>query len=301
MTVAFENTFAGSGLDRAGARRSDPAWIAAQLSAPDAVALVLWTGKLLSTEAGVARLAAAQVRALEADDENLVFLGLQGSAPVFAIELGGDDDPAETVLAGLGVFEELRPLALRLPHEQASEAAAARSLFEWRRRHRWCANCGQPTHTADAGWKRVCPACGTQHFPRTDPVVIMLAVYGDRCLLGRQATWAPGMWSALAGFVEPGESLEEAVARELREESALNASAMRYHSSQPWPFPGQMMVGFIAEVDSDQAQADLTELEAVRWFTRSEAAALLRGELDGAFAPPPLAIAHQLIRAWTEG
>jgi NAD+ diphosphatase len=298
MAIAFENTFAGSTLDRAGARRGDRDWISAQLAASDAVALALWQGKLLATDTGLARLPLSALPAAEPDGETLLFLGLQGTTPVFAINLEGEADPAQVALAGLGAFDELRPLALRLSATDAAEAAAARSLFEWRRRHRWCANCGAPTRNAEAGWKRVCPVCGAEHFPRTDPVVIMMATFGDRCLLGRQAAWAPGMWSALAGFVEPGESLEEAVARELREEASLTVTAARYHSSQPWPFPGQMMVGFIAQVADDQAKADLTELEAVRWFDRAQAAALLRGEIDGAFAPPPLAIAHQLIKAW---
>src|SRR5690606_15242613 len=126
-------------------------------------------------------------------------------------------------------------------------------------------------------WKRVCPACRAEHFPRTDPVAIMLATHGERCLLGRQAAWPPGMFSALAGFVEPGESIEEACARELMEEAGLTATTVRYHSTQPWPYPSSLMIGLIAEVDSDEAAPDQTELEAVRWFTKAEARALLAG------------------------
>jgi NAD+ diphosphatase len=154
---------------------------------------------------------------------------------------------------------------------------------------------------ADGGWKRVCPACNAEHFPRTDPVVIMLPVRGERCLVGRQAVWPTGMWSALAGFLEPGESVEEACARELKEEAALETLSVRYHSTQPWPYPNSLMIGLIAEVAEGEATPDQTELEAVRWFTREEARALIAGEIEGAFAPPPLAIAHQLIKAWAEG
>jgi NAD+ diphosphatase len=158
--------------------------------------------------------------------------------------------------------------------------------------------CGQQSEAVDGGWKRKCPACGTEHFPRTDPVAIMLAVNHDRCLLGRQASFPPGMYSALAGFMEPGESIEEACARELYEEAALRATSVRYHSSQPWPFPSNLMIGLIAQVADGEAIADQAELEAVRWFTRDEARSLMRGEFEGLSCPPPLAIAHQLIKAW---
>ena len=143
-----------------------------------------------------------------------------------------------------------------------------------------------------------CPACGAEHFPRIDPVTIMLIVRGDQCLLGRQPRFPPGMFSALAGFVEPGESIEEACAREVKEESALTALRVTYHSSQPWPMPHSLMIGLIAEVDEGEAVADPDELDEVRWFTRDEARRLLAGELLGLFCPPPMAIAHSLIRAW---
>ncbi len=161
--------------------------------------------------------------------------------------------------------------------------------------------CGQPSELGDAGWKRVCPSCSAEHFPRTDPVVIMLAVNGERCLVGRQARFPKGMWSALAGFMEPGESIEEAAARELMEEAGLVATKVIYHSSQPWPYPSSLMIGLIAEVADGEATPDQTELEAVRWFTRAEARDLVAGKIEGAFAPPPSAIAHHLIKTWSEG
>jgi NAD+ diphosphatase len=157
------------------------------------------------------------------------------------------------------------------------------------------------SEVAEGGWKRICLACRAQHFPRTDPVVIMLAVKGERCLLGRQAAWPKGMYSALAGFLEPGESIEEACARELYEEAAVRATSVRYHSTQPWPYPASLMIGLIAEIETEDARADNIEIDEVRWFTREQARALVRGELNDAKAPGGLAIAYQLIKAWAEG
>jgi NAD+ diphosphatase len=203
-------------------------------------------------------------------------------------------------LRGLGRFEDLRGVALRLPAADAAILATAKCMFEWRRKHGFCPNCGQPSVAVDGGWKRICESCRTEHFPRTDPVVIMLPTIGEKCLLGRQAVWPKGMYSALAGFLEPGESIEEACAREVMEEAGLTATSVRYHSTQPWPYPSSLMIGLFAEVSDDNAAPDLTELEEVRWFTRAEIQALLRGELPGVFAPGAMAIAHQLIKAWAE-
>ena len=152
----------------------------------------------------------------------------------------------------------------------------------------------------DGGWKRQCPSCKAEHFPRTDPVVIMLAVHGERCMVGRQEIWPKGMYSALAGFLEPGESIEEACARELFEEAGLKAVSVEYHSTQPWPYPSSLMIGLIAQVDSDEATPDQTELSEVRWFTKQEARDVLAGKVEGVFAPGPLAIAHQLLKTWAE-
>jgi NAD+ diphosphatase len=298
------NIFAGNPLDRASDRRTDADWIAEQLGAAQTCAVALWNGQPLveMSEIGETRLvylSGALARGLAGGEERLLFLGLDvdGEA-VFAVDLEGPADPAEGALNGRGRFEPLRALAPRLPAEEAGVAATAKAVFEWRRRHRFCSMCGQQSEAVDGGWKRKCPACGTEHFPRTDPVAIMLAVNHDRCLLGRQASFPPGMYSALAGFMEPGESIEEACARELYEEAALRATSVRYHSSQPWPFPSNLMIGLIAQVADGEAIADQAELEAVRWFTRDEARSLMRGELEGLSCPPPLAIAHQLIKAW---
>jgi NAD+ diphosphatase len=297
--------FAGNPLDRASDRRADARFLAERLADPNSLAVAMWNGQPL-VETGkdgprLAYVAAPLAREAAGGEERLLFMGLWKDTAVFAIDLEGPADPAEGRLAGLGRFEDLRAMALALPAAEAGLAATAKGVFEWRRRHRFCSVCGQPSELGDAGWKRVCPSCSAEHFPRTDPVVIMLAVNGERCLVGRQARFPKGMWSALAGFMEPGESIEEAAARELMEEAGLVATKVIYHSSQPWPYPSSLMIGLIAEVADGEATPDQTELEAVRWFTRAEARDLVAGKIEGAFAPPPSAIAHHLIKTWSEG
>ena len=305
---SFVNVFAGNPLERQSYRRADEAWLAERLADPEALALALWNGKPLVEDAKgggvqIAYLAAGMAKALSAGWERLLFLGLWKETPVFAVDLDGDADPADPAdgpLAGLGRFEDLRGVAMALPPTEAAIVATAKQVFEWRRKHRFCASCGAPTEPVEGGWKRVCHACDTQHFPRTDPVVIMLPVNGERCLLGRQAAWPRSMYSALAGFVEPGESIEEACARELFEEAGVVATKVRYHSTQPWPYPMSLMIGLIAEIEDGEAVADQVELDEVRWFSREEARALVRGDHADARAPGALAIAHQLIKAWAE-
>ncbi|MFN3584283.1 NAD(+) diphosphatase [Phenylobacterium sp.] len=305
--TAFTNTFAGNPLNRASDRRPDAAWLASQLASAENLGIALWNGRPLvepreGGEKGVqiAYLPSRLVAELAGGAERLLFLGLWNETAVFAVDLEGQADPTDGPLQGLGRFEDLRQVALSLPAPEAGICATAKSMFEWRRKHRRCANCGEPTEVRDGGWKRQCPACEVEHFPRTDPVVIMLPYHGDRCMLGRQEAWPKGMFSALAGFLEPGESIEEACARELSEEAGLRARAVRYHSTQPWPWPSSLMIGLLAEVEDDEGTPDQTELSEVRWFTRAEARALLAGEIEGLFCPPPLAIAHQLLKAWVE-
>jgi NAD+ diphosphatase len=299
------NTFAGNPLDRASERRRDSAWIAEKLAAPDSLGIALWNGKVLVEDAKgggvqIAYLSADMARELSTGAEHLLFMGLWKDTSVFAVDVDADADPVDGPLQGLGRFEDLRAIALTLPPTDAAILATAKQMFEWRRRHRYCAVCGQPSEVAEAGWKRVCPSCKSEHFPRTDPVVIMLAVKGEKCLLGRQAAWPKGMFSALAGFLEPGETIEEACARELMEEAALRAVRVRYHSTQPWPYPSSLMIGLIAEVENEDAAPDQTELDEVRWFTREEAKVLITGALPGTRAPGAMAIAFQLIKAWAE-
>lgn len=304
MVLPVLNTFAGNPLDRAGDFRNTPEWLAEQGESPDALAMVFWDGQpLVEDHADGPRLAwisLTHARDLVPERDREVFLGLWKSAPVFAIELEGPVDPAEGPVRGLGAFMGLREAAAVLSGADAAMAGGAKSLFDWRRRHGFCANCGHETKTAAGGWRRVCPSCEAEHFPRVDPVTIMLPIYQGRCLLGRQAAWPKGRMSALAGFLEPGETIEEACAREIKEEAGLTVTAVRYHSSQPWPFPSQLMIGLMAEVSDDQATPDQTELEEVRWFTRDELRSVLAGTHE-VKAPPRFAIARTLIRAWVDG
>jgi NAD+ diphosphatase len=177
----------------------------------------------------------------------------------------------------------------------------AKAMLDWHARHRFCANCGQPSTMRAAGWRRECDACSAQHFPRVDPVVIMVAVSGERCLLGRQARFAPGMYSALAGFLEPGETIEDAVRREILEEAGIPCSRVVYLASQPWPFPSSLMIGCFAKATTEEISIDRTELEDARWFSRAELAAMFAGSHPHELkAPQPFAIAHHLLKAFVE-
>jgi NAD+ diphosphatase len=279
--VTAPNTFTGAALDRSGDRRRDGAWVAAQLADPAARAVVAGPDGV-QVEDG--RLALVPLG--DAGAEPLL-LGLDGGAPVFAAE------------ARNGALMGLREAAATLPRADGGLAAYAAALLNWHRRHRFCANCGAPTEIREAGHVRSCPSCGAEHHPRTDPVVIMLVLRGDEVLLGRQAAWPPGRYSALAGFVEPGESLEEAVAREVLEEAQVVVGTPRYVSSQPWPFPASLMLGFAAPWVSGEPVIGDEELEDARWFTREQVrdATEERGPLR---LPPPLAIARRLLDGWLE-
>jgi len=230
-----------------------------------------------------------------------VFLGVDpAGAPRFARLL--DKTMAEPLRERPELLlTDLRSVALKrlVPNEELGPLGEGKAMLDWHARHRFCAQCGAPTKLESAGWKRQCDACGAQHFPRTDPVVIMLAVRGDKCLLARQARFAPGMYSCIAGFVEPGETFEDAVRRETWEEAGLRAGTVRYIASQPWPFPGSLMIGCLAESLNDDIVLDGTELEAGRWFSREEALQMLEGKHpEGFTSPQHLAIANTILRAW---
>ena len=228
------------------------------------------------------------------------FLGVDEAGPVFAVEL--DQPVAESDQDAAGIVRiDLRTLAVQglLTPPVLGVVGEGKALLHWHRRHRFCAHCGALTTLSSAGWRRDCAQCGAQHFPRTDPVAIMLAVRGDYCLLGRQARFVPGVVSCLAGFIEPGETLEDAVRRELFEEAGIECEAVRYLASQPWAFPSSLMIGCIAESITDELVIDTEELEYARWFSRDEARAILAGtHPEGFTCPPPIAIAHHLLRAW---
>jgi NAD+ diphosphatase len=291
--VTEPNTFAGEALDRAGARRTDGRWLAERLADPssravlagaDGVLVERANGRLAPVEAPLAALGASQP----------VLLGVDPRGAVFAVDLEdvGGERPA-------GEIAGLRDVAAQLHQAEGGLLAHATALLHWHRNHRFCARCGAATAMAEAGHVRRCPACGAEHHPRTDPVVIMLVVDGDRVLLGRQATWPAGRYSALAGFVEPGESLEEAVAREVAEEAGVAVAGVRYQSSQPWPFPASLMLGFVAEYAAGEPRVGDGELEDVRWLTRRELehARAGRGDL---LLPRPDAIARRLVDDWLD-
>jgi NAD+ diphosphatase len=296
--------YADNPLDRAAERRRDDAYCAALCAAPEARCILVGGEVILlkKTDAGFrASFTLEEVRSLAPTDE-LVFLGLLDSAGCFGAGL--DPGVAQALKGKDGLLAiDLRSIATQglVSAEELAQIAEAKALLHWHARHRFCANCGAPTRITQGGWRRDCPACGAEHFPRTDPVVIMLAVEGERCLLGRQARFAAGMWSCLAGFVEPGESLETAVRRETLEEAGIRCGAVAYFASQPWPFPMSLMIGCYAQALSSEVVMDATELEGARWFHRDEVAQmLLRTHPDGLTTPPSVAIAHHIMRGWVE-
>jgi NAD+ diphosphatase len=281
--------FTGATLDRADAMRVDDARLAAAKADPRARLLALNGLDPLPGPDGA--LAWKSLREAGPGNE-LVLLGLDGDVACFA-ELKYAE--ADTVSRSMAVMQSLA----RLPGADAALYAGARSVLDWHYRHMFCARCGAATALFRAGWGRKCAQCDSEHFPRVDPVVIMLAEFGGRVLLGRQPMFPPRFYSALAGYVEPGESLEEAVRRELFEEARVQAGEVRYVLSQPWPFPSALMIGCVAEAAGDAITLDAAELQDAIWVGRQEVEAALAGDRSAPFAPPPpMALAHSLLRAW---
>ena len=291
-------------LDRAAARRGDDAFLAATERDRAARAYAIggeWV-VMKKTGDGIDPLFTIDAADALAAPGERVFLGLVDGVGRFGIGLDAAGAEALKSRDDLQV-SDLRSIAVQglTSTEHLAAIAEAKALLHWHARHRFCATCGQPTALVQGGWRRDCPACRAQHFPRTDPVVIMLVASGDRCLLGRQARFVPGMWSCLAGFVEPGESIEQAVRRETLEEAGIVCGRVAYFASQPWPFPMSLMIGCHAEALSTDVTVDRSELEDVRWFDREEVASmLLRRHPGRIMTPPPVAIAHHIIRAWVE-
>jgi NAD+ diphosphatase len=310
--------FAVNPLDRVSERREDEAFLAALRARPDARALLICRDTPIIRKhadgldplfplSDIAGLGAARQTAL---------LGLfPGGAPVFAalleedaVELRSDAsdgflDRRVMVVPGRAdlALIDMRSIAVQglLAPDLIGMLGQAKALMHWHARHGHCANCGAVTRVAASGWRRECDACKAQHFPRTDPVVIMLAVDGDNCLLGRQARFPKSMYSCLAGFLEPGETIEDAVRREIFEEAGIACGAVAYLASQPWPFPASLMIGCIAQATTRELQLDGIELEDARWFSRAEAASMLQGRHpDKLLAPHPMAIANHILSLW---
>jgi NAD+ diphosphatase len=291
-------------LDRAVALRSDRSALDAML-ANQSAGVYLIGGELIALKNAPNALeplfTVPEAQALGPTHEQ-AFLGLADGAPRFALAMDPPVIEALKTRAGLSV-SDLRSIAVRglVTPEHLPPIAEGKALLSWHVRHRFCSNCGAKTDLIDGGWRRHCNVCKADHFPRTDPVVIMLAIDGERCLLGRQSRFAPGMWSCLAGYIEPGENVEEAVRRETFEEAGIRCGRVVYFASQPWPFPMSLMIGCFAQAMSRDVVVDHSELEGARWFEREEAAKMLiRQHPDGITAPPPVAIAHHLLRSWVE-
>ncbi|MGF7148568.1 NAD+ diphosphatase [Sphingomonas zeicaulis] len=281
--------FTGATLDRGDNLRADPAAIAALAADPAARLLRLDGIDPVLDETG--RLVWGGMDEV-AEGADLILLGLADGRAHFVQHVPGALDAATR---SAWIFKAIELMA---PGD-AALYGGARSLIDWHDRHGFCARCGQPTLMQRAGWGRRCPACTAEHFPRVDPVVIMLAEHEDRVLVGRQPRFPPRRYSALAGFVEPGEALEEAVARELWEEAGIRVRDVRYIASQPWPFPSSLMIACVATAEDDALTIDYTELEDAMWVPRAGVAASMAGEADAPFLPPPgYAIAHTLFRAW---
>ncbi len=315
------NIFTGLPLDRVGHLRRDEDWLAARIAAPDARVIPVWRAENLihqptddSAEGGAdipitpVTLDMRTARALMRDDEPLILLGLAGEAPVFATDISAIESPLDALgLAGRASFAELRELATVLDRNDSALLAYARALTHWHRHNRFCGVCGAPSVAIQAGHARTCTNadCGQQHFPRTDPAVIMLLTRGQSCLLARRAGRGnPPTYSTLAGFVEPGESLEEAVSREVFEEVGLRVREVQYQSSQPWPFPAQLMLGFRAETTDVTCRYLDDEIQDARWFSRDDLRSLFAGGPAGEHCvihlPRPISIARRLVNDWLD-
>lgn len=314
MSRSEMNFYADSGLDRVSERRKDAAWVAERLFDAKSRFVPLWRSRnLVDPKAAAAVLLSAEEhRKLPPGLEEPIFLGLAGEVAYFACDLShieaGEEGPAIAAAAAPGppAFLDLRLVGPRLARAEGGLLAYARGMLTWHRRHRFCGQCGAPTRPIEGGHVRVCTAaaCTMEQFPRTDPAVIMLVTHRDACLLGSNPRFPPGMYSTLAGFVEPGETLESAVAREVFEEAGALVRNVRYHSSQPWPFPTSLMLGFHAEAESDALAVNKAELRDAAWFERGWIKANAREfhEADAPFRLPRQdSIARRLIDDWLKG
>jgi NAD+ diphosphatase len=293
--------FAGNIIDRQSEKRSEDD-VANALADPSARLMLMRGGRLLLKVDGKGFDAEFRVDEAEPYQPALgqaVLLGRNGQGPVLAVPAGIDTETLPETVKAI----DYRSVNVQGLIDAAGLGALAQgaALLAWHASHGFCSKCGHKSEMRSGGYRRVCPNCNSEHFPRTDPVAIMLAVTRDRCLMGRGPHFVPGMYSALAGFIEPGETIEGAVRREVFEESGIRLGRVIYHASQPWPFPYSLMIGCFGEALNEDISFDGAELEDCRWFTRGEVRAILGGDKSsGIFVPPAAAIAHHLIRAWAE-
>jgi len=288
------NYYTGGTLDRAGHLRSDTVWLERAYGDPQSRFVVSWRGQTLITADDAPR--AAYVAPLRVAAP-WVFLGRQDGAPVFALDLSAHDEPLALLPDAAGRFEDLRRLQTLMPADDATILATARGMLHWRATHKFCARCGAANRPVQGGYVLQCSQCNAENFPRTDAAVIMLVTDGTRALLGQSNNFPVeyNFFSTLAGFVEPGESLEDAVRREVFEEVGVRVGAVEYHSSQPWPFPASLMLGFFGEALSEEIVIDPAEMRAAKWFTRDD---ILQREGLGFNLPPMVSIARRLIEDW---
>ncbi len=290
--------FTGMALDRASTERKDAEWISARLGNPGSRAITAGHEGVLVQDGDRSTPALARHAVPAGREGEPILLGLDGDTALFAVDLDGlAPGDRSNAIDGNRVMG-LREAGALLAPAEAGLAAYVMALLNWHRRHGFCANCGHATDVAEAGYSRHCPRCGANHFPRTDPVVIMTVEHGDRLLLGRRTGWPAGRLSVLAGFVSPGESAEEAVIREVQEESGIISRDPVFVASQPWPFPASLMLGFHAESDGGEPRATDGELEEVRWLSREAIEEASRGGDPGFQLPPPVSIARFLIDRW---
>lgn len=293
------NWFTNNPLQRLNNEEALDDVIAEKLKDTSSLLLPLWRGDPLTAN-GKAAFLAIEARSEFPTDASIVMLGSKEGRAYFAIDASTSAEIAEDApFADIGVYMPMREAAGTLPRDDVAIAGHARWLFEWQRKNKFCPNCGSATMFINGGAKSHCGQCESEHFPRTEPVAIVLAVHDGACLLGRGPTWPPGFLSALAGFIEAGETPEEAARREIFEEAGVTLTDIHYQFSQPWPFPASMMMGFFADAQDRALNLDTNEIEEARWIDKADIQRLLQGEeFDGVFLPPKFTIARQLLERW---